>query len=356
MPTASVPWREAWARAQLGPDGFYRRADGTPSRHFATSAGYADVLAAPLVELLARTDRALGHPPRLDLVDVGAGDGSLLAALLARLDRHAPVLTGRVIATAVDVRQRPPDLDPRVRWVRGAAPPAVHAAFPDGVRGLLLALELLDDIPCDVVEVDPDGRLRTVLVDPRTGDESYGEPPSDADRAWLDRWWPLSSPADRAEVGRTRDLALRGLVDAVSAGTVLVVDYAHRREERIGTTAGTLTGYRDGHRVPPVPDGGCNVTAHVALDACAAALEGGCGRSVRTAVTAQRAALQGLGLDAALPTPAVARSDPTAYAAGLARASRAGRLLDPDGLGAHLWLVAEVRGHAPGAPDASVRN
>ena len=47
----------------------------------------------------------------------------------------------------------------------------------------------------------------------------------------------------------------------------LAIDYAHERERR--PVYGTLTGYRDGHCVSPVPDGSCDITAHVALDACA---------------------------------------------------------------------------------------
>ena len=105
----------------------------------------------------------------------------------------------------------------------------------------------------------------------------------------------------------------------------MAVDYGHTLTDR----RATLTGYRAGRQVPPVPDGTCDLTAHVAVDACAAA--------TGARVLRQREALQSLGITAALPE----RSLPS-YAEGLVRASQARELLDPDGLGGFRWLVQEL--------------
>jgi SAM-dependent MidA family methyltransferase len=75
-----------------------------------------------------------------------------------------------------------------------------------------------------------------------------------------------------------------------------------------------------------VPDGSRDLTAHVALDACAAA--------TGAVLLRQREVLQALGLSAALPEP----TDP-AYPLLLERASQARELLDPAGLGGFGWLV-----------------
>ncbi|MCW2778264.1 MAG: uncharacterized protein JWN17_1989, partial [Frankiales bacterium] len=137
--------------------------------------------------------------------------------------------------------------------------------------------------------------------------------------AWVRRWWPGGG---RAEVGAPRDAAWAQAVGQVQRGLAVAVDYGHLLADR----RPTLTGYRGGRQVDPVPDGSCDLTAHVALDACAAAT----GARLLT----QRDALRDLGVDAALPDPVTAH--------GLQRASQSRALLDPAGLGGFGWLVQEV--------------
>src|SRR5262249_62244441 len=73
----------------------------------------------------------------------------------------------------------------------------------------------------------------------------------------------------RAEVGAPRDAAWADAVRAVTRGLALAVDYGHLANGR--PAFGSLTGFRDGRQVPPVPDGSCDLTAHVAIDSVAAA-------------------------------------------------------------------------------------
>ena len=161
----------------------------------------------------------------------------------------------------------------------------------------------------------------------------------DADEAlgWLQKWWPVSLPGARAEPGAARDRAWSGLTAALAAGTVLAVDYGHRRTDRLSGRydAGTLTGYLAGRVVPPVPDGSVDLTAHVAIDACAAATAPP--GSGRVSVTSQRVALGALGVSGVLP-PRELASDPLAYADALDAASQGAELRDPLGLGAFCWL------------------
>ena len=95
-------------------------------------------------------------------------------------------------------------------------------------------------------------------------------------------------------------------------------------------------GYRAGRPVAPMPDGSCDLTAHVALDAVAAATSGLVTASV---LTTQRAALRALGVDARNPSHDLATSDPVAYLAALARAGEGAELLAPGGLGGFGWLL-----------------
>lgn len=307
--------------ALYGPDGFYRRPEG-PAGHFRTSVSASPIFADAIAALLAEVGDALGRPRSLVLVDMGAGRGELLRLLAERVPEQVRLV-------GVDVVARPPDLPRRIEW---------RSDLPASVQGVLLANEWLDDVPLDVVEVDANGAARVVHVEPATGAEHLGAPVPAADATWLRHWWPLDGAAEgtRAEVGSTRDAAWAEAVGRVHAGIALAVDYSHLLGGR--PPLGTLTGYRLGRAVPPVPDGSCNVTAHVALDACAAAVVG-----VTTGLRSQRDVLQSLGVGGGLPDHALAGTDPGDYLRRLARTSEAATLMSRAGLGAFGWL-AHARG------------
>src|SRR5215468_8735883 len=276
-----MTWRAAMQAALYGPGGFYARGE-PPARHFRTSVHVSPRYAAAIWELLRQVDAGLGHPGRIDLVDIGAGRGELLEQVLAAAaepgatagagagiaaDPEAaaagPGLAGRIAACAVELAPRPAGLDPRIGWQ--PTPPA-------GITGLVIASEWLDNIPLDVVELTAAGPA-LVLVDPATGAERAGCPPGPADLAWL-------------------------------------------------------------------PDGSRDITAHVALDACATA--GTAAGASESVLITQRAALRGLGLHARRPSLALAATDPERYARALGQASVDEELVDPEGLGGFGWLVQAV--------------
>jgi len=319
MVSGVTGWRAAMTTGLYGPDGFFTGGRGGPSQHFRTSAHASPLFAAALLRLIERVDAALGRPKRFDLVDVGAGRGELLATLRALLPAG---LAERARSTAVEVAPRPAGLDPEIAWRRDV---------PDGVVGLLVATEWLDNVPLDVADRDDHGRLRKVLVDPASGTETLGGPPDAADRFWLSRWWP--GPG-RAEIGWPRDTAWADAVGQVRRGCALAVDYGHLRDER--PALGTLTGFRGGRQVPPVPDGSCDVTAHVAIDSAAGAA------GVPYEIVSQRKALRALGIDSARPPLDLARRDPVGYLRALSAAGEAAELIDPAGLGGHWWLLHRI--------------
>ncbi|MEP6463103.1 MAG: SAM-dependent methyltransferase [Frankiaceae bacterium] len=292
------------ADALYGEDGFYRHSSA--SRHFRTSPHASTLFAAALRRLADEVDAALGQPDPFDIVDVGAGDGDLLHALAAAAPR-------RWRLTAVEMAPR---INSRMRW---------RLDIPR-CAGLLVANEWLDNVPCDVVERAADG-LRLVRTD-----GSLGPPPAAADVEWLTRWWPLTAVGARAEVGRSRDEAWAAAVRQLDRGVAVAIDYAHERAAR--PSHGTLTGYRAGRQVPPVADGSCDLTAHVALDACAAAAD-----VAGTLLTTQRRALRALGVRADRPAYG---GDPLGYLAALSAAGEAAELCDPAGLGGFGWLVQSV--------------
>jgi len=327
-----MTWRQAMQAALYGPDGFYTRGE-PPARHFRTSVHVSPRYAAAVLDLLRHVDAELGHPGRIDLVDIGAGRGELLGQILAATAAE-PGLSRRIAAHAVEVAPRPAGLDPRIRWA--ASPPAA-------ITGLVVASEWLDNVPLDVVELTAAGPA-LVQVDTGTGAERPGPPPDRADLAWLRTWWPLRVLGDRAEVGRTRCEAWAGTVRRIGRGVALAADYGHVRAARPG--CGTLTGYLEGRAVPAIPDGSRDITAHVALDACAAA--GRRAGAAQTLLTTQREALRGLGVHGGRPPLTLAASDPETYVRQLCQATEDAELIDIQGLGGFGWLVQTVGMGLPG--------
>ena len=313
--TADPAWKSAWDDALYGPEGFYRR--HSPAEHFRTSVHGSDLMAEAFL--------ALARRHRLSrVVDLGAGRGELLRGL----HRLVPDLE----LLAVEVAPRPAELPASIGW---------SSAVPDRIDGLLVAHEWLDDVPCHVVEVDPEGQPRVVHVDPATGTESLGlpvdgpgVPPGLA--AWLDRWWPLDGrePGARAEIGSTRDRAWADAVARLDRGLAVAVDYGHTRESR--PPFGTLRGYLHGREVEPRPDGSRQVTAAVAVDSVAAA------SAART--YPQREALHELGLSGERPPLRLATERPQEYAALLARSSQVADLTADEGLGGFYWVVSGAGG------------
>ncbi|MFC9702105.1 SAM-dependent methyltransferase [Streptomyces sp. NPDC056943] len=338
-------WREATERALYGPGGFYRRPEG-PAGHFRTSVHAGPLFAGAVARLLGEVAQELGTA-EVALVDVGAGRGELLAAVLA-----ATAGTDLVVrAYAVERADRPAGLDPRITWTD-------RLPEPGSVRGLLFANEWLDNVPVDVAEVDAAGVARYVEVR-ADGTERLGAPVAGPDAEWLARWWPLREPGARAEIGRPRDEAWAAAVGSLAAGRAVAVDYAHVRESR--PPFGTLTGFRAGREVPPVPDGSCDVTAHVAVDACAEAGEKACAEAGREAgekacaeagratggeaaaeLVTQREALHRLGVSGGRPPLSLATTDPAGYVRALASAGEAAELTARGGLGDFHWLTQKV--------------
>lgn len=291
------------ATALYGPDGFYRSV-GAPARHFRTAAHTGPVWAAAIAAMVERVYADLGGPADFTVVDMGSGSGELLAGL-------SETASGRWQLVGIDVAPRPDGLPPDIEW---------RSELPQRFDGVLLAVEWLDVVPVDVVELTEDGpRLVEVRND---GEERIGPAVSEADRAWLDRWWPMADVGDRAEVGHSRDAAWADALARLHSGLAIAVDYAAVPGRDV---AGTLTGYKDGRQVMPVPDGSMDITAHVLFESLDS-----------TALQSQREALRELGVTGQRPAY---DEDTAGYLAALSRAGDEAELIDPSGLGGFRWLL-----------------
>ena len=324
--TDAVPWFDAWVAASSGPAGFWLQ--NQPAEHFRTASAAGPELAGAVLALLDR---------RLDVrgvLEVGAGDGRLLE----ELHWQRPDL--RLAGT--DLRPRPVGLPGAVGWVQDRWDVSTGGWASGGVERLLagcgepvllLAVEWLDDLPCrlgvrtDAGWAELDAQLRPAA------------PLGAADQAWLRTWWP---DGERVEAGSTRDEAWAWLVAALAGpgGLALAVDYGHERTGR--PAAGSLAAYRSGRLVAVRPAADRNLTAHVAVDALAAAGERA---GARTLLRSRQAdALADL-----MPAPA-GGTDPLD---DLVTRSRRAALTGPAGWGGHWWLLQEVPRTRPTATSAT---
>jgi SAM-dependent MidA family methyltransferase len=313
-----TPWQQAWDRALYGESGFYRQASG-PAGHFSTATQGVPQIG----EQLAKALLTLMESHELDtFVDMGCGRGELL--------EHMHRLAPQVHCTGVDIVARPALSQP-IGWLQ--CPGGNH--LPDELEALsgtlVFANEWLDVVPCPIAELSPDGELREVLVNSSTGQERLGDPVSGASRQWCQEFWPLDGAhsGDRVEIGRTRDIAWGDLVSRLASGLAVAVDYGHTIDSR--PALGTLTGFRAGRQVLPVPDGSCDLTAHVAMDSLA-----------HDELVNQRGALRRLGVSGKIPSHDLARSNPSAYLRELSAASAAAALVAAGGLGDFLWAFRQV--------------
>ncbi|MGI8887435.1 MAG: SAM-dependent methyltransferase [Nocardioidaceae bacterium] len=309
-----LPVREAWFRALYGPAGFYQREQ--PRDHFRTSVHASGLFAEAMVGLVRQLD--------LDgITDFGTGSAELLA--------HVHGINPELLLTGIDLRPRPDGLATAVEWrqvpVDATAPAGSTAGL--GSRSLLLLNEVLDNVPCDVVERAPDGALHVVEVNSKTGDTRLGDPASAEAVAWVQRWWPVSRPGQRVEVGLSRDVMWADLCAFMPGGACLAIDYGHLRGNR--PAGGTLTSYRCGRQTGLRYDGAHDVTASVAVDSLVAQTGG--------QLSLQRELLHGLGVHGARPPRELASRDPRGYVLLLARATQAAELTAIPGLGAFHTLL-----------------
>ncbi len=310
---------QAWDQALYGESGFYRQVAG-PAGHFSTASQGIPQMG----ELLARALLKLMDQKGLDtFVDVGCGRGELIEQI-HRLGPH-------IRCIGVDIVARP-DLSEPIGWIQSPG----GKALPDELDGLTDALafanEWLDVVPCPIAELDENGELREVLVNTSSGDERLGDPLSGTDRQWCQWFWPIDrlEPGDRLEIGEERDTAWDDLVSRVASGLAVAVDYGHTIDSR--PAQGTLTGFRHGRQVLPVPDGSCDLTAHVAMDSL-----------THDELVDQRTALRRLGVSGQTPPHDLSRSHPAEYLQGLSTASAATALTARGGLGDFLWAFTRAR-------------
>ena len=214
------------------------------------------------------------HLSNGDIVEVGAGSGALAVVLLRELDAQQALPENYyILETSADLQQRQsaliaqeiPDLLTRVRWLQ---------TLPeDGIRGFVLANELLDAMPVHRFSVNEQSVQQLHIAWDGKGFVWHEKP---ADKALHERITPLRlAPGYTSEVNFHAEAWIKSMADCLKAGVMLLFDYGFPRAEfyHPQRCVGTLMcHYR--HRNHPDPlllIGLQDITAHIDFTAIAEA-------------------------------------------------------------------------------------
>jgi SAM-dependent MidA family methyltransferase len=248
-----MPFEEFMRLALYHPDGGYF-ADGRlrseRAGDFLTSPEVSGLFGEMLARFVAAERNRIGEP--FEVVEVGAGSGSLLRSLLGSLE---------VVARAVEV-------SPAAREALSGLLPdgSVIERLPPRVRGVVIANELIDNIPMALAQKAGD-----VWRERWVGRDGDGLGFVDADvrpevLAWLESNAGDVPDGGWVEVQLEAQVWLGEALDALEAGSVVIFDYGDSAENLIPRRQdGTLRTYRAHHLGPHPLDepGETDITADV---------------------------------------------------------------------------------------------
>lgn len=316
-------------------DGYYttRASIGFEEADYFTSADLGPAFGRALSRMASDAWTALGRPAAWDLVEAGAGKGSVMRDLLAALERERPDAARGARPAIVEISPRLREQQALAlagRELRWAA--AAHGLAP--IHGLVFANEILDAFPVHVL-IRTDEGIREIHVGEREGrlGETLG-PPSQPDLRWR---MPDGVPVGgRWEVGLAAESWVAQVAAALTSGYLLLIDYADDEAGLLGRAgAGTVRAFSR-HRLLADPlerPGEIDITATVDLTAIRRAAEGA---GLRLGgIATQRDALIGLGVR----EPAARPISPIDQLRTASRRSAVDTLLDPRGLGAFRMLL-----------------
>ncbi len=299
--------------ALYGPGGFYTSGGAGRGRDFLTSPEVGPLFGAVVARFLDAVWTEAGRPDPFVVVEAGAGPGNLAASILAAepecLVSLRYVLVDRV-AQQRDRQARRLPLVPAAEAFAASAedaegevlPPAASGplfvaleALPRQIAtGVIIANELLDNLPIDVVERRVDGwhEVRVGLI----GDDLVEVlvPATESLARTAERIVPAAEPGARIPIQHAAVEWLREAFDSVGSGRIVAFDYMRSTTEM--ATAGQaewLRTYRVHERGgdPLARPGAADITCDVAIDQLAFARQ-------PASVTAQREWLRIHGIEA----------------------------------------------------------
>lgn len=304
---------------------------GAREGDFLTSPEVGPLFGAVVARALDSWWRALGEPAVFTVVEVGAGPGSLARSIRAAAPDCSDALRYVLVERSDQQRALHTGLESR------ATLPAIDGPV------IVLANELLDNLPLDLVERTADGWAELRIAERSDALVPVLVPVTEDRSAALDALVRTAQPGQRIPVQAAAQDWLRAalaLADLAAGGRVVVWDYASVTTAALATrpTEDWLRTYREhGRGGHPLEDlGRQDITCEVAVDQLAAVRAPSQRRS-------QADWLRHHGIDELVAEGKAIWQD-RAHIGDLAaikarsRVTEAQALLDPDGLGGFTCL------------------
>jgi SAM-dependent MidA family methyltransferase len=325
--------------ALYDPDGGYYRADAArPGRagDFLTAPETHPIFGAALARVIDEAWHRVGRPEPFVLREYGAGTGSLVLAILDRLERDGSSLAGVLRYDPIEVEPRRVETVATRLAERGLSGILVDPRDTGRpMIGVVLGNEVLDALPTHRVVVR-DGRLLEVLVgsDGERLVDVEATPTTPALAARLAAERVTLVEGQRAEICLALDAWMAEVAAGLGRGMLLLIDYGHPAPELydpVRRHEGTLRAYlrQRVHDDPYCHVGRQDLTAHVDVTAVerAAAATG----LLHLGTTTQAEFLVGAGAEELLQ--AIQADPATTLEDYLALRSAVMRLLDPAAMG-----------------------
>jgi SAM-dependent MidA family methyltransferase len=303
---------------------------------FTTAPEMSALFGATLAKQVAQVLSATGG----DILEIGAGSGKLARDLIRALEKlGCEPRRYLILEPSADLRERQrwflqqelPQWDGRIEWID---------RLPESFTGVMIANEVLDAMPIDLVSWQTDGifeRGVAISCDDFVWDDRELESGALLDHA---RSIPVAS-GYVSEIHRAGAAFIRSLGDALKHGVALLIDYGfldheyYHADRRTGTL---MCHYRHrAHTDPFFLPGAQDITAHVNFSAMMDAA-----RSVGLEV--EGFATQAKFLIACGITDQLGEIDPTNAAQYLPLANQVQRLLSPAEMGELFKVLAVGRG------------
>ena len=258
-----MPFEEFMDLALYDPDGGFFGSGKLRSEKagdFLTSPEVSDLFGETLARYVEQERNRIGDP--FQVVEVGAGSGSLIRSILHSIDLEAWVV----------------EASPAARNSLQAILPAerIRTELPGRVKGVLFANELIDNLPMALAQrVDGVWRERWVGLDGAGLALVDANPRADVVE-WLDDYSDDVPDGGWVEVQLAARDWLRDALDRLDAGSVVLFDYGDTAENLLPRRQdGTLRTYRAHHLGPHPLDepGETDITADVNFTALVATAE-----------------------------------------------------------------------------------
>ncbi len=258
-----IPFERFMQLALYGDTGFFSssRLRSEKAGDFLTSPEVSPMFGETLATFVRSERERIGEP--FHLVEVAGGSGSLLRPLLAVIDVDAWAVEVSPAATAA---------------LRDVVDPGRVVSSLDAIdgplRGVVVANELLDNLPMAIAQLTADGWRERWVGHGDDGLAFIDADPRPEVMSWLERFAGPVEVGGWVEVQLAASDWVRAAVARLDAGALLLVDYGDTAENLAPRRQdGTLRTYRAHHLGPHPLDepGATDITADVNVTAIEAA-------------------------------------------------------------------------------------